>query len=238
MSEHTLAIFLQALALVESGGNARAIGAAGERGAFQMMPAVVASSGGYGERAAARHVRLIERELLHADIEPTVFHLALAWNAGIGAVQRGQAPVRAYRHAVRVENIFNSLSRVPQPDEANMVAAVKVGPTSPSSSISLATNLAEAHGGHRVPSSGATPAARGNLSRGGSETGVPSLGSARADGLPRRSFTLTPASRSASAGVEPAPVRGGASLSRAPSDQQGQPALRPQANLAGIVFQP
>lgn len=230
MSEHTLAIFLQALALVESGGNPRAIGAAGERGAFQMMPAVVASSGGHGERAAARHVRLIERELLHAGIEPTVFHLALAWNAGIGAVQRGQAPVRAYRHAVRVENIFKDLTKSENTYPPN------TGDGSASSIGIKQSGLYPARSEKGVVS--AQAAVPTTLCRGSSATGVPSLGSARADGLPRRTFTLTPASRSASAGVEPAPARGGASLNRAPSDQQGQPALRPQANLAGIVFQP
>lgn len=123
MSEQTLAIFLQALALVESGGDARAVGAAGERGAFQMTPAVVASWGGYGEREAAKEVRLIERTLLHAGIEPTAFHLALAWNAGRGAVLRGQAPVRAYRHAGLVENTFQRLYASRSPASAGPASA-------------------------------------------------------------------------------------------------------------------
>lgn len=108
MSDKTLALLLWAIGQVESGGDARAVGAAGERGQFQMTPAVVASSGGYGERAAARWLRLLERELLHAGIEPLPFNLALAWNAGLGAVQRGRAPVASYRYAGRVENLLRT----------------------------------------------------------------------------------------------------------------------------------
>ena len=111
MTATALTLFLQALSAVESGHNARAIGAAGERGAYQMTPAVVASCGGYGEREAAKEVQRIEARLIHLNIEPTPFHIALAYNAGLGAVQRGAAPVRSYQHATRVCAVLERLKK-------------------------------------------------------------------------------------------------------------------------------
>lgn len=105
MSAQAMAIFLRAVALVESGDNHAAVGALGERGQFQMTPAVVASSGGYGQHAAEKHLRLLEKQLLAAGVSVQPFNLALAWNAGIGAVQRGQAPMAAYDYALRVRNL-------------------------------------------------------------------------------------------------------------------------------------
>lgn len=111
MTPELAALLLRAIALVETGGDPRAVGRAGERGSFQMTPAVVASSGGYGEREAARHLRFIERQFEHAGIAPLPFNLALAWNAGLGAVQRGSAPLASYEYARRVENTFQALKQ-------------------------------------------------------------------------------------------------------------------------------
>lgn len=104
-----LSLFLRAVALVETGNDPSAIGAAGERGRFQMTPAVVATCGGYGDREAARWERQLERELLASGIEPLPFNVALAWNAGAGAVKRGKAPVASYQYAVRVVNLMEQL---------------------------------------------------------------------------------------------------------------------------------
>lgn len=109
MSAPVLAIFLRAIALVESGNNPAAVGKAGELGRFQMTPAVVATCGGYGDREAARWERQIERELLAAGIDPLPFNVALAWNAGVGAVKRGQAPEASYEYATRVTNLMEQL---------------------------------------------------------------------------------------------------------------------------------
>lgn len=111
MKTELLSLFLQAVATVETGGNARAVGAAGERGAFQLTPAVVASCGGYGEREAMKHARWLERQLEDARIAVVPFNLALAWNAGPGNVRRGTAPVRSYEYALRVREIFEELQR-------------------------------------------------------------------------------------------------------------------------------
>lgn len=102
MSAQMVSLFLRAEALVESANNPHAVGAAGERGRFQMAPAVVASTGGYGEREAMRWERQLERELLAAGIEPLPFNVALAWNAGPTAVKRGTVPMVSYDYACRV----------------------------------------------------------------------------------------------------------------------------------------
>lgn len=113
MTEQTLAVLLHAIALVETGGRAHVVGQAGERGAFQMTPAVVASAGGYSERHAAKELRRIEAVMLHANIDPSPYNLALAWNAGVGAVVRGRAPESSYDYAQRVRNTY--LALLPDP---------------------------------------------------------------------------------------------------------------------------
>jgi len=102
MSTVTLSIFLRAVALVESGDNPHAVGAMGERGRFQMMPAVAAVCGGYGDPQAVRWERQLERELLAAGIDPLPFNVALAWNAGPRRVREGTVPESAYEYARRV----------------------------------------------------------------------------------------------------------------------------------------
>lgn len=109
MSPATLALFLQAVALVETGGDARKVGRAGERGAYQMIPAVVEAQGGYGTREAEKEVRKRERILMHAGVEPLPFNVYLAWNAGVGAVLRGEVPVVTYQRAVRVQDLMERL---------------------------------------------------------------------------------------------------------------------------------
>lgn len=111
MNSHAMAILLQAVSLVETGGDPLARGAAGERGEFQMTPAVVAEAGGYGRREAELHMRRLERLLVHAGIDPQPFNLALAWNAGIGAVRRAKATECSYQYATRVRNLFEALQR-------------------------------------------------------------------------------------------------------------------------------
>lgn len=109
MSAAALALFLEAVALVETGGDARKVGRAGERGAFQMTPAVVASCGGYGAKEAAHYARWLELQLVHGGIDPLPYNLALAWNAGPGAVRRGTATMASYDYALRVKNTYEAL---------------------------------------------------------------------------------------------------------------------------------
>ena len=109
MSPTTLALFLQAVALVETGGDPRKIGRAGERVAFQMTPAVAASCGGYGAKEAAHYARWLELQLVHGGVDPLPYNMALAWNGGPGAVLRSQVKPQTYDYALRVKNTFEML---------------------------------------------------------------------------------------------------------------------------------
>jgi hypothetical protein len=106
-----LALLLEAISLVESGGNPRAVGQAGELGRFQLTPAVVASVGGYGEHEAEREVRRIIAALERMGVDPQPFNIYLAYNAGLGAVRRGEVPVVTYQRAVRLCKVIERLER-------------------------------------------------------------------------------------------------------------------------------
>ncbi len=115
MSEQALAIFLWALAQVETPhGVPTEVGPFGEEGRWQIVPAVradrtrelVARGERVTERAlAAAHVRWIERTLMREGVDPLPFNIALAWNAGVHQATRGRAPVSAYHFAARVVNL-------------------------------------------------------------------------------------------------------------------------------------
>lgn len=106
MTEQALSLLLTCIAAVESGNNPDAVGRHGERGAFQMSPAVVAECGGYSERHAMRWLLQLERDLIRANVDVMPFNLALAWNAGIGAAISGKAPMASYDYALRVANLY------------------------------------------------------------------------------------------------------------------------------------
>lgn len=111
MNSELAALLLRAIALVESGADPRAVGAHGERGQFQMSPAVVASCGGHGEREAARHLHWLERQLAAKGVALLPFNLALAWNAGASAATSGRAPISSYEYARRVESTMERLKQ-------------------------------------------------------------------------------------------------------------------------------
>lgn len=110
LSAQSLAILLKAISMVESGGNTHMIGSHGELGEYQMTPAVVAKQGGHTAVEAAKDMRERADALVRAGIAPLPFNLALARNAGVGAVIRGRAPVRSYQYAVRVRNLYEVLT--------------------------------------------------------------------------------------------------------------------------------
>jgi hypothetical protein len=108
MTAALLALFLHAISAVESGGNAHAIGAAGERGEYQMTPAAVAEFGGCDTAAATRKVRRIEAAFAANHITPTPFLLAASWNGGTGAVIRGRIQPGVWVYAQRVVNLMEA----------------------------------------------------------------------------------------------------------------------------------
>lgn len=85
------------------------------------------------DEVAVKHYEFIRRGLREAGIEPTPFNIALAWNSGLGAVQRGQVPVVSYRYAERVSNLVES-----QRERRAVAAAKPVAPTPVPVQISLA----------------------------------------------------------------------------------------------------
>lgn len=92
-------------------------GAHQERGPYGIRPATwrqhmgtlsfaLAREERWGRECARRHVAWLQGQLQAAGIDPNVYNLALAYNAGLETVLRGRAPVRAYDHATRLRNLY------------------------------------------------------------------------------------------------------------------------------------
>lgn len=90
---------LHAIAQVETGGrNVR--GRAGEHSPYQLTPAVWHRYRGTAKQRAAAHLHYLASKLPN----PTTQRLALAWNGGLGSVDRPSAAQRDY--ANRVTNLY------------------------------------------------------------------------------------------------------------------------------------
>lgn len=126
------ATFLEAIAHVESGMNRKAIGAAGERGMYQVgrdawkdAEERLKAEGHYRfpwskwrdataqDMIAASHLRWIRSNFKRIGIlAPTPEQIALVWNVGwSGAVERRFKP---NDYAIRVANLFRLSSRQPR----------------------------------------------------------------------------------------------------------------------------
>jgi hypothetical protein len=101
-------VLLDAIAMVET-GNRDIVGAAGERGKWQLAPSVRAKVGGHDRAAARRWLKLMIRDLGRANIHICAYNLALTHNAGITAVRRGRVPVSTYHYANRVDRLYRAL---------------------------------------------------------------------------------------------------------------------------------
>ena len=111
--------FLSAVAEVETGGNARAVGRQGERGLYQFnrvtwgrytkRPLADAHRPGIAHVIAVKHYNwLCER--LQANGRPvTTYRLAMAWNGGVTRGISGKAPRVTHDYARRVNNLANLL---------------------------------------------------------------------------------------------------------------------------------
>lgn len=108
MSAQMMAVLLWAMSQVESGGDAGAEGAADERGAHQVTPAVRAEypADWTDAQVAEAHARKLEAALRRHGIEPTALNIAMAWNAGLTATLQRRVPARKRDHAQRVDNLF------------------------------------------------------------------------------------------------------------------------------------
>lgn len=109
---------LRAINWVENPTNHTRRGPKGELGPYQFRAQTwrlhtnksfqLATVREHADEIAVRHYEWIKAGLHDAGIEPTPFNIALAWNSGLGAVQRGQVPTVSYRYAERVANLVES----------------------------------------------------------------------------------------------------------------------------------
>jgi len=109
--------FLKAIAEVETGGNARAIGRKGERGMFQFTRTTwrLHSKRAFADAhipsvsfdVAAQHYDWLYDGLIRNGRQPTPYLIAAAWNAGLGRVVNGQLPRSSRDYASRVVNIVS-----------------------------------------------------------------------------------------------------------------------------------
>jgi hypothetical protein len=112
---------LEAIHQVENPHNSRQPGPYGELGAYQFCAATWARhsrrpfSDALDRRVAdvvaVKHHDWICERLVEIGMEPSVYNVALAWNAGINAAMRGSAPRRAHEYATRVGNIAKDLNK-------------------------------------------------------------------------------------------------------------------------------
>ena len=118
--------FLNSIAQLETGtidvGRPCAkIGRRGERSAWQISPEVwreyceapftrASSDGRLAAMVAAAHLEWLRLSLEQKGRPATPYNLALAWNAGLGAVLTGKAPPGAHDYAARAVALYEALT--------------------------------------------------------------------------------------------------------------------------------
>ncbi len=95
----------RAIAMVETGDNDNAIGAAGETTRYQLSPDVIKRFG----KDPQAYLDWIAAQLKRRGVYPCVFNVALAYTAGVEATATGKARVEKYRYAVRVQALYDHL---------------------------------------------------------------------------------------------------------------------------------
>ncbi|HTZ20148.1 MAG TPA: hypothetical protein VMC06_04630 [Opitutaceae bacterium] len=106
---------LEAIHQVENPRDLQRAGPAGELGAYQFRretwqmhtarPFYEALDRQASDEVAARHFEWLRRGLVRGGYAPTTYNIALAWNAGLGAVLHQRAPARSHFYAERVVNL-------------------------------------------------------------------------------------------------------------------------------------
>ncbi len=118
-TEVDLPRLLQAVAQVESGCDDKAVGKRGERGRYQLSPAVwgqharkqpftLAHNATESKVVADHHIQWLLDRLRFASIELTPYNIALAWNAGFSAMTHNKLTAVHRDYADRVVNLYNS----------------------------------------------------------------------------------------------------------------------------------
>ncbi|HWA08279.1 MAG TPA: hypothetical protein VG838_02315 [Opitutaceae bacterium] len=110
---------LEAIHTVENPSNRQSPGPCGELGAYQFRldtwrmyshrPFSEALDRRSSDEVAVRHYDWLKATLERAGFEASVYNIALAWNAGVGAVTSGRIPASSRDYASRVSNIAAEL---------------------------------------------------------------------------------------------------------------------------------
>ncbi|OYU98733.1 MAG: hypothetical protein CFE26_27070, partial [Verrucomicrobiales bacterium VVV1] len=113
------AVTLEAIHQIENPHDVTRPGPRGELGAYQFRamtwaqhsrrPFADALDRRWSDEVAVRHYDWLCERLMRNGLEPSVYNLALAWNAGLSAALRGRAPRRSHDYALRVGNIAGDL---------------------------------------------------------------------------------------------------------------------------------
>jgi len=114
---------LQAIHCIENPDNRQTPGPCGELGAYQFRsetwrmysrrPFSEALDRKCSDEIAVRHYEWIKSGLARGGVAPTVYNIALAWNAGVSAVVSDRIPASSRDYAARVSNVAAELrSRV------------------------------------------------------------------------------------------------------------------------------
>ncbi len=62
------------------------------------------------DAVAVRHFEWLKTRLERAGFEASPYNIALAWNAGLNAVLKNQAPAASHNYAGRVHNLATELT--------------------------------------------------------------------------------------------------------------------------------
>lgn len=110
---------LQAIHCVENPDDRETPGTFGELGAYQFRPETwrrysnrpfhQALDRRASDEAAVRYYDAIKASLVRRGVPPTTYNIAVAWNAGIGAVMNDCAPNSTRDYASRVNNLASEL---------------------------------------------------------------------------------------------------------------------------------
>lgn len=120
---------LEAIHKLENPTNSSRPGRHGELGAYQFrsstwrmhtgVPFQQALDRGTSDAVAVKHYEWLKRGLESAQVPPTPYNIALAWNGGLSAVIAGKSPSQAHDYARRAANLAASFER---PTKVQLVA--------------------------------------------------------------------------------------------------------------------
>jgi len=112
---------LEAIHAIENPSDRQSPGPCGELGAYQFRldtwrmysprPFSEALDRRRSDEVAVRHYDWLKSALERNGLESSIYNIAMAWNAGIGAVVSGRVPAVSRDYAERVENIAVELRK-------------------------------------------------------------------------------------------------------------------------------